>query len=299
MLSRRAVLLSPAAILLARPLAAQGKKMTLAMHQNTSAGAGYRGSLEAWARAGITHVEVTSTLLDGFLKAEPLMAARRVLTDLGLTPVSGACGVTEIWEPNPNRRAALEQLKGRCEMFAALGFTRIYSPTTATGHFTEDDYKRGAENMREVGDIAKMFGLTMMVEAVRASTFISTLPTLLRITREAAHPNIAPLLDFYHFWSGLNKLEDLDLIRPREIAHVHFQDVPDIPRELLDNTTRIIPGDGVAPLIPMLRKLADKGYAGSLSVELFLPRFQQADPEALAREVRQKSEAVMRRARVI
>jgi 4-hydroxyphenylpyruvate dioxygenase len=110
---------------------------------------------------------------------------------------------------------------------------------------------------------------------------------------------MVPLLDIYHFWSGLNKLEDLDRIRPREIGHVHFQDVPDMPRELLDNTTRIMPGDGVAPLNAILRKLADKGYAGPLSVELFLPRFQQGDPFAVASEIRKKSEGVMRRAGVM
>jgi 4-hydroxyphenylpyruvate dioxygenase len=168
-----------------------------------------------------------------------------------------------------------------------------------TQKFTEDDYRAGGDNMRELGEIARGFGLTMMAEAVRTSTFISSLPTLLRMTRAAAHPNMAPLLDFYHFWSGPNKLEDLDLIRPREIGHVHFQDVPDMPRELLDNTTRIIPGDGVAPVTAILRKLADKGYAGALSVELFLPKFQQGDPFAVASEIRKKAEAVMRRARVM
>ena len=117
--------------------------------------------------------------------------------------------------------------------------------------------------------------------------------------RAAAHPNVAPLLDFYHFYSGLSKLEDLDLIRPGEIGHVHFQDVPDIPRELLDNTTRFIPGDGIAPVNRILRKLAEKEYAGSLSVELFLPRFQQGDPFEVAREIRQKAEPVMRQARVM
>ena len=72
-----------------------------------------------------------------------------------------------------------------------------------------------------------------------------------------------------------------------------------MPRELLDNTTRFIPGDGVAPLNKILRKLADKGYAGPLSVELFLPKFQQGDPFEIAREIRQKAEAVMRQARVL
>ena len=99
--------------------------------------------------------------------------------------------------------------------------------------------------------------------------------------------------------SGLNKLEDLDLLRPGEIGHVHFQDVPDIPRELLDTTTRFIPGDGISPLNRILSKLEEKGYAGPLSVELFLPKYQQGDPYEVAREIRQKAEAVMRQARVM
>ena len=83
MLSRRSLLLTPLALLAAREASAAG--MTLAIHQNTSAGAGYRGSLEGWAKAGIRNVEITNTLLDGFLKGDSLQAARRVLTDNGLT----------------------------------------------------------------------------------------------------------------------------------------------------------------------------------------------------------------------
>jgi 2-keto-myo-inositol isomerase len=293
------MLLTPLALMATRAASAASGKMTLAIHQNTSAGAGYRGSLEGWSRAGIKYVEITATLLDEFLKTDSLAAARRVLTDLELTPVSCACGVSGLWEPNPNRAASLENLKKRCEMFGSLGLSRIYASTTTTQKFTLDDYKTGADNMREVGEIAKQFRMTAMAEFVRTSSFISTLPTLLKMTRAAAHPNLSPMFDCYHFWSGLNKLEDLDLIRPGEIGHVHFQDVPDMPRELLDNTTRLIPGDGISPLTTILRKLADKGYAGPLSVELFLPKFQQGDPFELAREIRQKAEAVMRQASVM
>ena len=81
--------------------------------------------------------------------------------------------------------------------------------------------------------------------------------------------------------------------------HVHFQDVPDMPRELLDATTRFIPGDGVSPIDAMLRKLAEKGYDGALSVELFLPRFADGDPFEVAREIKSKCEAVMQRAKVL
>src|ERR1700674_1222792 len=293
------MLLTPVALMAARAAPAASGKMTLAIHQNTSAGAGYRKSLEGWSRAGVKYAEIVAASLDEFLKTDSLAAARRVPTDLGLTPVSCACGVGGLWEPNPNRAASLENFKKRCEMFAALGLDHIYSPTATIQKFTLDDYKTGADNMREVGEIAKQVRMTAMAEFVRTSSFISTLTTLLKMTRAAAHPNMSPLLDCYHFWSGLNKLEDLDLIRPGEIGHVHFQDVPDVPRELLDNTTRFIPGDGISPLTTILRKLADKGYAGPLSVELFLPKFQQSDPFEVAREIRQKAEAVMRQAKVM
>jgi hypothetical protein len=64
----------------------------------------------------------------------------------------------------------------------------------------------------------------------------------------------------YHFCSGNNKLEDLDLLRSGEVGHVH---------------------------------------AGALSVELFLPRFQQGDPFEIAQEIRRKAEPVMRAAGVL
>jgi 2-keto-myo-inositol isomerase len=300
-LSRRDVLIAPVALAAASTALAvsSAKQMTLAMHQNTSAGAGYQKSLEGWARAGIKYVEITNVLLDDFLKTNDLPAAKRVITDLGLTLVQAATGVTGLWEPNPNRAAALENLKRRCEMFANMGLNRVYSPTTTSQKCTLDDYKVGVDNIREAGEVARQFNMSLRIEFLRSSTFISTLPTVLKITREAAHPNVAPMLDCYHFWSGLNKFEDLDQVHPGEIAHVHFQDVPDMPRELLDLTTRIIPGDGVSPLTRILGKLAEKGYAGPLSVELFLPKFQQGDPYEVALEIRRKSEAVMRQAGVL
>jgi 2-keto-myo-inositol isomerase len=299
MISRRTALLAPLAVVAASKLEA-ASKMTLGLHQNTSVGAGYKGSLEGWAKAGIKYVELNQ-LVDAFVKTDSVAAAKRVLTDNGLTAVSAAAGAGGIYEPNPNRAQALEALKQRCEMFAELGLTRIYQPTgtAANAKFTADDYKAAAANMHEVGEIASQYKLTFMVEALRNSAFISTVSSLIKVTREAGHPNLKPLLDFYHFWSGLSKFEDLDALKPGEIGHVHFQDVPDMPRELLDSSTRAIPGDGVAPLERILRKIADKGYAGTLSVELFLPQYQQGDPVEVAAEIRRKAEAVMRKAGVL
>src|SRR2546426_10371935 len=137
-----------------------------------------------------------------------------------------------------------------------------------------------------------------MVEFVRASTFIATLNTLASVMRQAAHQNLGILFDYHHFWSGNNKLDDIDGVRPGEIAHAHFQDVPDMPREMLDRhrVSSLVTGE---PTYKDLAQARGQGLLGALSVELFRPKFQQGDPYEVAREIRQKAEAVMRQAKVL
>ena len=273
--------------------------MTLCMHQGTSRAAGYRKSLEGWAKAGIKNVELSDSLLDDFLKADSLAAAGRVFKDLGLTAVSSQAVLPDLWIPGPARTSSLETWKKRCEQFSSLGLPRLYCPSVTTRKVTPEDYKATPGCIHEAGEIAKQYNLTAMIEFTRTSTHLATLTSALKMIREAAHPNVRPMMDFFHFWSGLSKFEDLDLLQHGELAHAHFQDVADVPRELYDNSSRLIPGDGISPLVRILRKLAEKGYAGSLSVELFLPELQNGDPYETAHQIRDKSEVVLRKARVL
>jgi len=138
-----------------------------------------------------------------------------------------------------------------------------------------------------------------MIEFTRTSTHLSTLTSSLAMIRAADHPAVRPMIDFFHLWSGMSKFEDLDLLEPGELAHTHFQDLLDGPRELIDNDSRIIPGDGIAPVVRILQKLAEKEFTGALSVELFRAELQQGDPFEVATEIRGKCEAVMDEAGVL
>jgi len=298
MLSRRLVLVAPLAQIAAAQIAASGK-MVLSIHQNTSRAAGYRKSLEGWAKAGIKYVELTDTMLEDFLKTESLPAAKKVLGDLGLTPVSSASVLPDVWIPGPARAASLETWKRRCEQFSTIGLQKIYCPSVTNRRVTADDFKATPDAIREAGEIAKQFNLTAMIEFARTSTHISTLATSLKMIREANHPNVRPMLDFFHFWSGMSKFEDLDMIRPGELAHVHFQDILDTPREIIDNNGRVIPGDGNAPVVKILQKLKEKQYTGALSVELFLMELTGGDAFDVGTKIKQKCENVMRQAGVL
>jgi len=274
-------------------------RMTLAIHQNTSRAAGYRGSLEGWARAGIRYVELNDGLLDAFLQNDTLAGARSVMTDLGLTPVCGAATLQDIWLPGPARAQSLETWRRRCEQYAGLGLERMYAPSLTNREVTAEDFAATPDCIREAGDIARQFDLVAMIEFTRTSTHLSTLTTALQMIRTADHPNVRPMLDFFHFWSGLSKFEDLDLLQPGELQHAHFQDVLDAPRELTNNNYRLIPGDGIAPVVRIIQKLAEKGYGGSLSVELFRQEIVNGDPFEIGTEIRTKCERVMREAGVL
>jgi sugar phosphate isomerase/epimerase len=301
-LSRRAIVAAPVVAGLAGVLRAQPaarSTMQLAMHQNTSRGAGFRGSLEGWARAGIRFVELTDVLLDEFLGNDTLEGARALLADLGVTPVSAAAVLPDVWIPGPARAASLETWRKRCEQFKFLGLEKIYCPSITNRPVTAEDFAATPDCIREVGEIARARDLIAMIEFARTSTHLATLPSTLRVIHEAAHPSVRPMLDFFHFWSGLSKFEDLDLLEPGELAHIHFQDLLDGPRELINNDSRLIPGDGIAPVVRILRKLAEKEYSGPLSVELFRAELVNGDPYLVAAEIRMKCEAVMREAEVL
>ena len=197
MLHRRTVLQTPLA-LAAQSAGAAARKIALSMHQFTSAGAGYRKSLEGWAKAGVRNVEPSSGLLDEFLKTDTMASAKRVLTDNGLKIVSGVTGVTGLWEPNPNQAQNLEAFKKRCEQFAELGAPLVYSPCVTAAKFVPDDYVRCLDNIRQAAEVARQFQLKVAAEFVRNSTFLASLPTALRLHRAAAHPNFGILFDCYH-----------------------------------------------------------------------------------------------------
>jgi sugar phosphate isomerase/epimerase len=273
--------------------------MLLSIHQNTSAAAGFRGSLEGWARAGIRYVELSDRLLSAFLENETLQDAAQILNDSGLTPVSAAAVLPDLWIPGPERAQSLETWRLRCEQYVELGLEKIYAPSVTRRPVTAEDYAATPNAIYEVGEITSEFGLTAMIEFTRTSTHLATLPTTLNMIREAGHPSIKPMLDFFHFWSGLNKFEDLDMLEAGELGHAHFQDLLAGPRELIDNESRLIPGDGIAPLERIIRKLSEKAYSGALSVELFRADIVNADPFAAATDIREKCEAVMREAQVL
>jgi sugar phosphate isomerase/epimerase len=69
-----------------------------------------------------------------------------------------------------------------------------------------------------------------------------------------------------------------------------MNDYPGVPgRDLANDSIRVYPGDGVAPLGDLLRILKETGFQGFLSVELFNRQYWQQDAALVARTALEKT----------
>jgi len=169
------------------------------------------------------------------------------------------------------------------ELARAIGVPRYVVFSYVQGNVGPDDYHLAAERLQRVAELAARYKVRIALEFLARSALLGSLLTTLGVMREARQDNVGLCLDTFHVFAGISKLEDLDELRPGEVEHVHFHDVPgSIPRELLRDPDRIPPGQGVIPLERVTAALHRIGYSGNLSTELFGTKYQKGDPRSIA-----------------
>src|SRR5437667_5922311 len=129
------------------------RSLVVCMHETSSERFDFRSAMEGYARAGIRAVEPALTKVREFAQKESPAAARRLLDDLGLKAASSS-NQLGLAEPGDARERSLEDLKWKCELAQTIGCDRIVAPSAGTGQYSEDDYKRRADNLREAADVA-------------------------------------------------------------------------------------------------------------------------------------------------
>ena len=118
-----------------------------------------------------------------------------------------------------------------------------------------------------------------------------------QVAIEAGHPKACILADVYHLHKGGSGFGGLHLLGAAALQIFHMNDYPaDPPRERISDSDRVYPGDGVAPLVPMLRDLVRVGFRGVLSLELFNRDYWKQDALEVARTGLRKLKALTRNA---
>ena len=259
--------------------------MKIALHEITSNNASFEEDLHAYRDAGWTAVEMSLGKANQYIQQHGMDGFVHFVKESGLKPVACTGHVVQTFSSPESIKANEEEFGQKLDIMAAVGSPVIVfgadgppdiagAPNMSEAGLAERDraYReqlaRFANQVAKLADMAKPKGVTMALEINWCSmcrSVITAAEAIELIDRE----NVGLLFDTAHFASTPSRLADLDLVKGKIVAG-HLNDMRNAPPEIRNvNNDRVIPGDGVLPLVEWLNKVEECGFTGWHCVELF------------------------------
>jgi sugar phosphate isomerase/epimerase len=315
MLSRRAAL-SKAGILASGTLAASAASISAADSVPGNSGGGGRfvlclntATLRGFKMSLVDEIELAAKT--GYRAIEPwidkmhryaaeggsLKDLSKRISDLGLV-VESAIGFAQfIVDDDAVRAKGMEQARLDMDAVAQIGGRRIAAPPAGATKDPGLDLHKAAERYRALLELGDTMGVVPELELWGHSKNLRRLSDAMFVALEARHPKACVLADLFHLHKGGSGFEGLRLLSSAALPVIHMNDYPGQPLpEEIDDSFRVFPGDGVAPLTDILRTLRAAGGGNVLSLELFNREYWKRDPLSVARTGFEKMQAVVAKA---
>ncbi|MEN3146253.1 TIM barrel protein [Neorhizobium sp. IRAMC:178] len=237
--------------------------------------------LEAIAKAGFDGVEIFENdflAFDGSPKD-----VGRMVRDFGLEitlfqPFRDFEGM-----PASHRSRTFDRAERKFDVMQELGTDLVLvcsnvSPVSLGG------IDRAAADFHELGERAARRGLKVGYEALAWGRHINDHRDAWEIVRRADHPAIGLILDSFHTLSRKIDINSIRSIPKDKIFIVQLADAPLIDMDLLywSRHFRNMPGEGDLPVTAFTTAIAETGYDGYFSLEIFNDQFRGGSSRAIA-----------------
>lgn len=275
--------------------------MKIALHELTSNRASFEEDLQAYSEAGWTAFEMDIGKVNRYLREHDMDSLARSVKGSGLKPVAFSGHVVRAFSSPEKIEANEAEFRRTLDIMES-----VECPVIAFGGDGPSDRAR-ASNMREEGlaerdrayreqlarfadqlaklaDMAKPRGVSMALE-MNWCSLCRSVSTAAEVIELSGRENVGLLFDTAHFACTESRLADLDLIKGR-ISAGHLNDMRNCPPEVRDvNNDRLVPGDGVLPLVEWIDKVEDCGFTGWHAVEIFCDDLWAEPPLVIAQRV--------------
>ncbi|MDP3409300.1 bifunctional sugar phosphate isomerase/epimerase/4-hydroxyphenylpyruvate dioxygenase family protein [Bosea sp. (in: a-proteobacteria)] len=143
---------------------------------------------------------------------------------------------------------------------------------------------RAAADFHELGELAARFGVRVGYEALAWGRHVNDYRDAWEIVRRADHERIGVILDSFHTLARPSPLGPIASIPGDRIFLVQLADAPKLDMDVLSWSRhfRCFPGQGDLAVADFVRAVAQTGYAGPLSHEIFNDQFRAGSARRLA-----------------
>lgn len=240
---------------------------------------GLSTEIEIAARSGYDGIEIWMRSLNAFLEnGGTTRAIRQQAQDAGIKIESSIGFAQWIVDNEATRRKGLEQAEKEMNILAEIGCERTAAPPAGATDQPQLDLDRAAERYHALLEIGRMTGVTPQLELWGFSTNLHKLGEVMYVASQCGHADACILPDVYHIYKGGSDFNGLKLLDGGAIHMFHMNDYPEIPsRDSIDDSYRVYPGDGIAPLEFILNVLNAKRSPIVLSLELFNREYWKMD----------------------
>jgi len=240
-----------------------------------------RDKLGAIAKAGFDGVEIFEN--DFLVFDESPRDLGRMVRDFGLEiplfqPFRDFEGM-----PEPLRTRTFERAERKFDIMQEMG-TDLVLVCSNVSSAALGGLDRAAADFRELGERAARRGLKVGYEALAWGRHINDHRDAWEIVRRADHPNIGLILDSFHTLARRIDVNSIRSIPKEKIFIIQLADAPKIDMDLLywSRHFRNMPGEGELPVEAFMAAVAETGYDGYLSLEIFNDQFRGGSPGAIA-----------------
>jgi 2-keto-myo-inositol isomerase len=239
--------------------------------QATTMSTAFADDARDYPAAGCTALEVWLTKLEKHLQDVSAPDTKKALSDRGISLVAAAYQGGLLLSQGEARKAHFEHFKRRLDLCQTFGIRTLLLAADFATTPDATALGRAVASLAQAAQWAAGFGVRLALEFRGTDAFCSCLDTALTLVEQCREPNAGVCLDAFHFYKGPSKPEDLERLTGANLFHVQLCDVAGVPRELMTDSDRVLPGEGDFRLAPLVQRLKAIGYDGGVSLELLNP----------------------------
>ncbi|HEU4939098.1 MAG TPA: sugar phosphate isomerase/epimerase family protein [Vicinamibacterales bacterium] len=251
----------------------------------------------AASKAGFHAIEPWITEIDRYATSGgTLKDLGKRIADAGLT-VENAIAFNAFLDDDETRRAAsMEKLKVDMDKVAQIGGKRIAVPP-GNNRAAAVSLDNAARYYRDALEMGEKMGVQPLLELWGTHPVLGPLSHGIYVTVAAGRADASLLLDVFHLYKGGTPFTALKQINGAALHVMHLNDYPQAAdSSTLNDSNRIYPGDGVAPLRQIFRDLRDSGFRGYFSLELFNKEYWTKSADENLKTAMEKIRATVRSA---
>ncbi len=231
----------------------------------------FADDIQDYTAGGCATLEVWLTKLETHLRDVSPADTRKALADRGVKLVAASYQGGLLLSQGEQRKAHFDHFKQRLNICQQFEIPTLVLVADFSVSPDAESLGRAVVSLTQAAQWAATFGVRLALEFRGSDTFCSCLDTAITLVEQCGEPNAGVCLDAFHYYKGPSKPEDLSRLTTANLFHVQLCDVAGVPRELMTDSDRVMPGEGDFQLAPIVSRLKEIGYTGGVSLELMNP----------------------------